>query len=495
MQFRADMPAAILPGMNWRKVKQKLHVSWFIASVSVGIIGGVAMVAVVDVRLFSHPLWLFGGLLVIGVVLYKRFIWLVSCMILAGTMVGLWRGSVERVSLLPYDSFYGKTAIIKGELMEDSEKGKASELVIKLSVSSISGENVGGKVWASAASSEVLKKGDSVVVRGMLNSGFGSFSGVLYRAYVAKTEESSNEDLAGQVSDWFASRIKQVISEPEASLGVGYLVGQRSALPVDLDAALVTAGLTHIVVASGYNLTILVRLTRRLFARISKYFSTFVAFVMIASFIAVTGVSPSMSRAGLVTGLSLLAWYYGRKFHPLVLLPFSAAITVVIVPSYAWGDVGWLLSFTAFGGVMVLAPLMQEYFFGKKKANAIRQIGGETIAAHIATLPVLLCIFGQLSNIAVPANLLILPFVPLAMFLVFVAGVGAGFGSWIGMPAEWLLHYMTTTARYLAALPGSQSQIHISVLGCVGMYVVIVIFCVYAWRKTGLNLRNASIVE
>ena len=151
--------------------------------------------------------------------------------------------------------------------------------------------------------------------------------------------------------------MREVVKEPQASLGIGFLTGQRSTLPDSLDEQLRIVGLTHIVVASGYNLTILVRFARRLFVRYSKYWATVSASVMICGFVLVTGFSPSMSRAALVTGLSLAAWYYGRKIHPLVLLLFAAAITVLINPSFLWGDIGWALSFTAFAGVMLLAPL------------------------------------------------------------------------------------------------------------------------------------------
>ncbi len=79
--------------------------------------------------------------------------------------------------------------------------------------------------------------------------------------------------------------------------------------------------------------------------------------------------SPSMSRAGLVAGLSLLAWYYGRRIHPLVLLPLAMAITVMVQPSYAWGDLGWQLSFAAFAGVLIGAPLIQAYFLATRKSS------------------------------------------------------------------------------------------------------------------------------
>jgi hypothetical protein len=88
---------------------------------------------------------------------------------------------------------------------------------------------------------------------------------------------------------------------------------------------------------------------------------------MILSFMAITGWSASMTRAGLVAGLSLWAWYYGRKFHPVTLLAIAASVTATVYPPYAWGDIGWALSFAAFAGVMIIAPIVTSYFFGSEK--------------------------------------------------------------------------------------------------------------------------------
>jgi competence protein ComEC len=188
------------------------------------------------------------------------------------------------------------------------------------------------------------------------------------------------------VRDDFADHVRKAVDEPAASLGIGYLLGQKSALPPELVEALTVAGLTHIVVASGYNLTILVRLARRAFARVSKYLATLSGGVLIVGFIAMTGASPSMVRAGLVASLSMLAWYYGRKFHPVTLLALVAAATVLVNPSYAWGNLGWELSFAAFAGVMIVAPLLQAYFYGNEKPRLVPQILGEMLKKRLGKI-------------------------------------------------------------------------------------------------------------
>jgi competence protein ComEC len=202
-----------------------------------------------------------------------------------------------------------------------------------------------------------------------------------------------------------------------------------------------------------------------------------------------------MTRAGLVAGMSLAAWYYGRKFHPVVLLSLAAAITVLMRPAYLTGDLGWQLSFAAFAGVMLLGPLMQRYFFGEAPPSTIRQILGETVAAQIATLPILIFAFGHFSNVALIANLLILPLVPLAMLLTFVAGIAGMVLPVIGLPAQWLLSYMVAVAEYVAHLPWAQTTLQINGFVVAAYYIVLLGIGVYMWQRTRFNLREANIVE
>jgi competence protein ComEC len=478
-------------------LKKRLHVSWLVAVLAVGIVIGV--ISAQYWPQFHSTAWLLvgGGLAALG--FWRGKLYAIIFVLAAGGIIGLWRGSVGQYELTPYENIIGYVAAVTGKVSEDPDTGKNGELVLRLNDVVIEEHKLPGMIWVSANPQSEIKRGDIVTVKGELSEGFGNFPASMYRAEVVSAERPVPGDMAGRVRDWFAESVRLAIPEPEASLGIGYLVGQRRSLPPELDEALQVAGLTHIVVASGYNLTILVRLARRLFVKVSKYLAALSAGSMIVAFILVTGMSPSMSRAGLVAGLSLLAWYYGRKFHPLVLLPFAAAVTLLVNPSYGWGDLGWQLSFAAFGGVMILAPLAQRYFFGEKKPGTVRQILGETIAAQICTMPILILAFGEFSNVAILANLLVLPFVPLAMLLTFLAGMGAllvpGLAGWVGAPAAWLLEYMVAVAQYLAGLPWAQTQVTINGWTVAISYVAIAGLCAYmAWR-TRYSLRSENLIE
>ena len=99
-------------------------------------------------------------------------------------------------------------------------------------------------------------------------------------------------------------------------------------------------------------------------------------------------------------------------------------------------NLGWLLSFASFGGIMIVGPRLTRFFYGNKKPNAVAEIIITTISATIMTLPIILYYYGMVSLISVVANLLILPTLPYAMGLVFLTGVVIGI-PWVETVMAW----------------------------------------------------------
>jgi len=478
----------------WR-LRQKVHVSWIIALGCMCFVIGVWAAQYMSLAGW----WMIAATLVVIVCFSIRQLVLLPCVAVAGIVFGICYGSIAVSGLEVYRPLIGAQLHIDGAIKEDPSISARGLTVLQIDHIRYMAKDMPGTVWVSAIGHPDAKRGDRVVISGKASAGFGTFAMTMFTAKVLSISHPQPGDVGRVVRDWFATAIRKGIPEPEASLGIGYLTGQKSALPPDLSTALQIAGLSHIVVASGYNLTILVRLARRAFVKISKFLSVFASGIMIASFIAMTGLSPSMTRAGLVSSLSLLTWYYGRQFHPFVLLPFAAAITVLFQPSYAWGDLGWQLSFAAFAAVMIVGPLFQRYFFGEKDPGILRQVLGETVAAHVVTIPIVVPAFGLLSNVAIPANVLIVLLVPLAMLLTFIVGVTAlalpSIVEIVGLPASWLLKYMTFTAQYLADLPWAQTTVN-PAGWMIALYIVLLVAaCVYMQRKTKFSLRGVNIIE
>lgn len=479
-------------------LNRKQHVSVFIALFCVGILIGVALALIPNTHYFGGLGWFVFAVFLIIICAWKRTNWLLVFIVIAGVLIGIARALPAQDQLRKYETLVGQSVIIKGKVSEDVATGKHGESQIKLTDVSINGDKSIGQVWVSADSKIEIKRSFQIAAVGKVSKGFGNYSASLFRAKIINVTDP-HVDRAREIRDGFANNIRSVISEPQASLGIGYLVGQKSTLPESLEQSLQIVGLTHIVVASGYNLTILVRFARRIFAPISKYLATIAAGSMIGGFILVTGFSPSMTRAGLVAGISLATWYYGRHVHPLVLLPFVAALTVIINPSYMWGDLGWYLSFAAFAGVMILAPLLQNYFFGPEKPGTIRQIFGETISAQIVTMPIIAISFGSVALFALPANLMILPFVPLAMLLVFLCGIAyilvPSIAVLFGQITQLLLGYMTFVVEWFVSFPNASISVSFGITALVICYVTIIIIAIALQRTTKHDFRNDNIIE
>lgn len=441
--------------------------------------------------------WLAGAMLAVGL-LRQRLVF-VSFAIIFGLALGLWRGSLEQNALQDYQAFYGRNLTVQGAVSEDTSYGPHGDQRVMLRDISIEGQRLHGQVWISLVRGGDIRRSDIVSVAGKLQPGFGNLAGSMFYAKVTHIARPVPGDIALRVRDWFDAAVRRAVAEPEASLGVGFLTGQRSSLPQDLDNQLKTVGLTHAVVASGYNLTILVLFARRAFLKKSKYLSTLAAAFMAAGFMLIAGFSPSMTRAGIVTALGLAAWYYGRTVHPLVLLPMAAAITIVLNPSYVWGDIGWALSFAAFAGVLVLAPLLHHFFWGVSRPGVLREIFVGTMSAQLATLPIMIFAFGQYSPYALLANMLVLPLVPLTMLLTFVAGAGAlalpGLAQVFGWPASAVLRYMVAAVDKIAALPNAQSELRFGTLALAASYAILSVIVMLLWRKTRHDFRRGEASE
>jgi len=466
-------------------------VSYFFGFAALGVVLGLFCS-----QYIALPFWtLLLAVMLAGVSLWKKRAVLVGAVILAGLLLGWYRGSVYRFGLIETESYVNRTIIVSGIIIEDATVDTSRRSTVVLGRLRINDKEQIGYIQATVSPGR-FTRGDTVTLRGVPTSGFGSATLTIRQATVVSVKLGHDPIVAFR--DWFVTAVRSAIKEPEASLGVGYLVGQKSALPPDLVSSLQIAGLTHVVVASGYNLTILVRLSRRLLARVSKFTALSGSVALVVCMMGITGLSPSMTRAGLVTGLSLATWYYGRSIHPMILLSLAAAVTGLLRPSYVWNDLGWALSFTAFAGVMIVAPLMHRYLFGEKEPGTFRQILGETVAAHMTTAPLIVLVFSQISNVAVFTNMLILPLVPLAMLLTFIAGVVAvilpAFSTVAGLPAQWLLTYMVETTQYFAGLPWAQTIVHVSSVTIGVIYCLIVGLILYMWRVTRLNFRQTSVV-
>ena len=459
---------------------------------------------VIDVNRLS--LLLVTGVALSVIVMLSRLRLLVPVAVLAGVLLGIVRGADTLEQLRQYRQYVGNDVIVEGVVDGDPDATKegVSLSLDNIAIASVDSSNLPakkliGRIWLRLEDTDVeLRRYDQVAIAGVIDSGFGAYGATLQQARLINVDSSSSGDLLGKLRSDFSVKLSDVMTESEVGLGMGLLAGQKAVLDEDIQDAFVAASLTHILVASGYNLTVLVRFARRLFAKRSRLIALLFSVLFIILFAGLTGSSASMNRAMVVS---------------IVLLSTVAAATIAVNPVQLWGDVGWYLSFGSFAGVIIVAPLVNDLLaqlLGRQSpaddnsddvdaadltvaAKLARKLGripgslvqvlAETTSAQIVTLPIVAWFMGEVSLVGLVTNILVLPLLPLAMALTFVSGVGAiilplNWAQVIAVPARWLLDFIIGVAQWGATLPGASIEFRpteqVMIIYCLVLLVVTV---------------------
>ena len=225
----------------------------------------------------------------------------------------------------------------------------------------------------------------------------------------------------------------KTLPSPSSSLLLGIIFGIKEQMPKDFSNNLKTSGVFHVIAASGMNVTL-----------IGGFISTFFAFFLkrqiaiclsilgIMFYAVLAGLEPSIIRASIMGILVFSAQILGRQTLAINGL-FLAGFTMLLVDPTLISDIGFQLSFVATLGLVLIPKI--------KAIGKIWVIGegiNTTIAAQIATLPILLANFGTYSLYSILVNGLLLWTVPILMI---IGGIGAILGL-ILMPLGQLLIYL-----------------------------------------------------
>jgi len=388
-------------------------------------------------------------------------------------MLGWYRADIHEKMIQSIRQLYKHKVVMSGTIADDPALNDRGALIFNLDINSINGQPASGMVLVRTYNQK-LRRGYHVLVLSKFDATLGNKLGQL--VYGTVTIQSSELSSLEQWRQRYFAGMRSTLPEPGASFALGLLLGTRGLIPSDVQTMLRTVGLTHLIAVSGYNLTILINAARKPLRNVSKFLALAMPLWLIFVFMLLTGFSASIVRAAIVSGLSLVASYYGRTYKPMVLLMASAVITLAYNPAYLWSDVGWQLSFLAFYGILVLAPLMVKQF---RVEGALASLAIESMAAYIITMPLIMWLFGNVSIIAPIANLIILPLIPLVMLLSFISGLfgmATPLAPIIGLPLKILLTLMLSIMNGLANIPLASTTLKISGQMAAALYALILIF-------------------
>jgi len=283
-----------------------------------------------------------------------------------------------------------------------------------------------------------------------------------------------------KVKQIFLNSLAKALPEPEASLAGGIVAGGTQGLGTKLLDDFVRSGLIHVVVLSGYNVMIVAEVVLLALAFLSRKWATSIAVIVIGSFVLMAGAGASSIRAGLMAFFALVAIATGRTYDVTRALVVAVLLMLLWNPLLLAFSLGFDLSVIATLGLILGVPLIEPKLTFIRSAF-LREIIASTMSAQVAVAPLLLYVNGLFSLVALPANILVLPFVPLAMAMSAMAGAVAFVAPVIaplaGLPAYIILHYITGVVHFTAHIPLATFAVPVfSFAWVVAFYILLALF-------------------
>ncbi len=276
--------------------------------------------------------------------------------------------------------------------------------------------------------------GDRLAVRGILETP-PTFDDFDYRAYLARKGVYSLVRRASAtllehghgrrfyhllyaVRDRASATLNAITPEPHAALLNGILLGIESGIPDDLMEAFNRTGTTHIIVISGFNISIIAGLFLVLGRRlVGERRATWLAVGGVALYALLVGADAAVSRAALMGILYVVALHLGRRSLALNSLAASALVMTLANP-FTLYDLGFQLSALATLALILFVPALTAWvehrlaWLGARRATLMALLNDAlivTFAAQLLTTPLIVSVFGRLSLVSLLTNLLILP--------------------------------------------------------------------------------------
>lgn len=380
-----------------------------------------------------------------------------------------------------FESRVGQKVFLTGTIIDEPETRENNEkLVIRTVLKEVSPRTVleETKVLATVGLDEEFKYGDAVEFSGKLEKpenfvtdqgkdfdyvNYLRKDGIFYLMSYPEIEIVSHgngnfiKSSLFSIKNQFLEAVDGAVFTPESVLMGGLILGERSSFGEEMRQKLINTGTIHIVALSGYNVTIVAEWIMKLFSFLPFNFGIGAGIFAILLFVLMTGAQSTAVRAGFLAVIALFARATGRDYDAGRALLFVGVIMILFNPFVLVYDVSFQLSFIATVAVIFYAPRIDKYFLWAPKIFKLRDIVSVTCAVYIFVLPFILYKLGNLSLVALPANILILPFIPLTMGLGFFTGLLGSIWYALAVPFGYLsylfLHYELSVIDFFSRAP------------------------------------------
>ena len=453
-------------------MKDSMKINFFL-SISLGILSGIILgmfLPIEDINQYIHwiILSIIAWILLLKKLIHVQSIILIFCITSIAIGIGFWRTDQfhKKYSFNSFDQYQNKTITLVGTIrgVPILKPGKQS---VRIHPELINGTKVFGKsldIVITTTDLESFTIGDRMLVSGKfsLRENFLSDSGrvVQYRLMsyskrivgdirypkidrIIHTQTHQIENSFFQIKSYFVKTLNQIYISPASGLLSGIIIGDTSSLDSSLLEIFRLVGLIHIVVLSGYNITLIANSFVRLFSSFGYYRRLIAAIIALSLFILIVGISPTSTRAGIMALSAFTARYFIKPYVITRGIILALVIMVWLSPYTILFDLSLQLSFLATIGIVYIFPILQERY-ERFAENSFGEILLQTLAVNVMTLPLIIYQMGYFSPISFPVNILVLGLIPwitiFGFISVFVGMIILPIGQVIAFPIQIIIN-------------------------------------------------------
>lgn len=261
-------------------------------------------------------------------------------------------------------------------------------------------------------------------------------------------------------------RIDRFFPEDTAPFAKALLLGDTSGLSYQQDTALKISGIRHVTAVSGLHISVLFSLVF-LFTKSRRWMVFLVSTPVLLLFGAITGFSPSVTRACLMVCLMSFGEAINREYDALTSLAFACLVMLLLNP-FALLSVSFQLSVSSVAGILLFASPMDLWLLDRIPGERKKGLGGKlgrwfagsvsvSVSALLFSAPLSAYYFGTVSLIGVVTNLLTLWVIGLLFYGVGAVGVLGGIlpnaCHWLGTLLSWPIRFVLAAAHLLSKIP------------------------------------------
>ncbi|MEI8061887.1 MAG: ComEC/Rec2 family competence protein [bacterium] len=392
------------------------------------------------------------------------------------------------------NNFKGRLVTISAQVIEDPDViGDVQRIIVQVKKADdqdIQNSSAEHLIQVSVKNFKPILYGDQIVIKGKIlnisdsnGSGNSSYSeymrvrNIFYQiknskvSIVGNNPPSQFKNLLIHIKNNFVQRIDSLLPQPQSFLGAGLVLTGKGSLDQDLQNEFKRVGLIHIVVLSGFNVSIVAIVIMALLNFLPPVVRFVFGIFCMTCFCLMVGGGASVMRSLVMNTISIFGRTMNLPYSPLQGLCVAGIIMLVFNPMLLFFDPSFQMSFMATLGLILLSNKISKYVSFLPEKFGVKETVSATLSTQIAVTPLIMHFSGIVSIISLFTNIVVLPFIPFTMLFVATSVFLSFASNFLALISAYISYVLLTYELWV---------VHV----CAGWSFSAIEFPAWSWKQT-----------